>query len=545
MALGKGTGVNGVTNITGELGMEGRRRRLDGADLVWRALVLSSALVLFGCAVQDRGPPDAYNATEASRVFEAGYQDVLDIYIEDLEVSTLAAAGVDGLSSIDPALSIDRNAGEFVVKVGDTDAGHFGSTSPASLGYWADVTATAITAARRSSADIGVAHSEDIYEAVFSGMLEELDDFSRYAGRDQARENRASRDGFGGIGVRIRVIDEGVKVLAVMEETPAEKAGLEDGDLITHINEEPAAGLSQIEVVRRLRGPSRSKVRVTVTREAAPEPLVIAITRSHIVPQTVRYEAEGGIGYLQISGFNQNTTQSIRERVVMAKRALGPKLKGLVLDLRDNPGGLLDQAVSVSDLFIPQGRIVSTHGRHPDSHQFFDADSEDLASGLPIAVLINGNSASASEIVAAALQDSGRAVVIGSNSFGKGTVQNVLRLPNDGELTLTWARFHAPSGYTIQARGVMPDICTSAFESGAADLLEQVRRGDHLVDRLARTRTFRAEDEAAISALRESCPLNEGESKIDLQVARSLIEDQGLYARIRRSSEVTAENVFN
>ncbi len=273
--------------------------------------------------------------------------------------------------------------------------------------------------------------------------------------------------------------------------------------------------------------------------------LTFSLTRAHIVPQTVNYRSEGSVGYLRVSGFNQSTAQTLREKILQAKREQGKALKGFVLDLRGNPGGLLDQAVSVSDLFLSRGRIVSTRGRHPDSHQFFDARKDDLAAGLPLVVLVNGNSASASEIVAAALQDAGRGVLIGSNSFGKGTVQTVLRLPNEGELTLTWARFHAPSGYALQSRGVLPDICTSGQDSDATKLLDRIRLGELRVDREARTRAIALSDTTGLAALRALCPVNESNPELDLQVALGLLGDAALYAQALRGGPTTAERTTN
>lgn len=503
-------------------------------------------LFLFGCALQESQEPTSYDISRATRVFSAGYQDVTDIYIEDLKMGTLAVAGLDGLSNIDPDISTAYHDDIVMVSLDEQEIGHFKVPSQGDLESWGNLTAAAIAAARLDSVSLGGAEPEALYEAVFSGMIEELDDFSRYSGRDQARENRASRDGFGGIGVRIRVVDEGVKILSVMDDTPAMAAGLEDRDLITHIDGETAAGLSQRDIVRRLRGPLRTTVAVTVQREEEPEPLSIDITRAHIVPQTVKYRAEGDIGYLRVSGFNQSTSQTLRLKILQAEREMGKNLKGFVLDLRGNPGGLLDQAVSVSDLFMRRGRIVSTHGRHPDSHQFFNAEEGDMARDRPIVVLINGNSASASEIVAAALQDSGRGVVVGSNSFGKGTVQTVLRLPNEGELTLTWARFYAPSGYTLQKRGVLPDICTSGTAIDATELLQNVRSGTALTDRAYRTRVIDAADTKELAAFRAHCPLSETEEDIDLKLALALLNDQGLYAQVlRQASAETAERATN
>ena len=349
---------------------------------------------------------------------------------------------------------------------------------------------------------------------------------------EEARENRASRDGFGGIGVRIRMVERGVKILSVMENTPAEDAGLKSEDIIVHIEAEPAAGLSQREVVRRLRGPIRTEVRLTVERGTQRENLRFTVTRTHIVPQTVNFRREGDFGYFRVSSFNQDTARTLRQKILSAKEQMRGALKGWIIDLRNNPGGLLDQAVAVSDLFVEGGRIVSTHGRHPDSHQYFDAESVAPVGVLPVVVLINGNSASASEIVAAALQDSGRAVVIGSSSFGKGTVQTVLRLPNEGELTLTWARFHAPSGYGLHRRGVMPDICTTTGSvSKASDVVARLRRGLLPIMHALRNKNVHPDDEKAIMRLRASCPTREGEDEIDLEVARDLLSDPVLYAR--------------
>ncbi len=502
---------------------------------------LSLALTLFGCALQDSNALRTYDVSRASRLFSTGYQDVVDVYIENLNVPELAFAGLDGLSSIDPALSVVHDERHLTLKIDGRRAGNFDRPSPQDLDAWGQLTADAIETVRNNSASLSKAKSEAVYRAVFTGIIAELDDFSRYSGREQARENRASRDGFGGIGIRIRIVDQGVKILSVMEDTPAESAGLKEQDIITAIDGTPASGMSQREVVRRLRGPVRTKVRVVVARKSEGEPVKLTLIRAHIVPQTVRYRAEGDVAYIRVSGFNQNTSQTLRQKMLQARREQGEKLKGFVLDLRGNPGGLLDQAVSVSDLFMTRGRIVSTHGRHPDSHQFFEARSDDLAYGLPLAVLVDGNSASASEIVAAALQDSGRAVVIGTNSFGKGTVQTVLRLPNEGELTLTWARFHAPSGYALQKRGVLPNICTSGSDTTASALLEQVRLGQVLIDRATRSRNIGPQNEAALSALRARCPVADGNREIDLQVALAVIGDGKLYSQILRGAPETAE----
>ena len=506
-------------------------------------LKVSLALSLFGCAAQTFPTSDEYQADRAGRLFAMGYQDVSDIYIENVDISELALAGLENLSGIDPEVSIQRADDAVLVKVSGETLDSFSLPGQRDADGWGTLTADVIDAGRTGSPSLDAANSEGLYEAVFDGLTSHLDSFSRYAGREEATEHRASRDGFFGIGVRINLVEQGVKVVSVMENTPAEDAGLEDLDIITHIDGTSAVGLSQREVVSRLRGPLDSRVTLTLLRESDNSVFNTVVSRGHIVPQTVKYRLEGNIAYLQVSGFNQSTARTLRGKIKLAHKDLGDRLAGVVIDLRNNPGGLLDQAVSVSDLFIGDGRIVSTHGRHPDSHQYFEADSDELIPDVPIAVLINGNSASASEIVAAALQDLGRAVVIGSGSFGKGTVQTVLRLPNEGELTLTWARFHAPSGYALHRRGVLPDICTSTSDA-ASQVIDQLRRGSLPLGQSLRSQQVDPNDEPAVEALRANCPVQEVENEIDLQVAKTLLADPVLFARAMNSGSPSARAVF-
>ncbi len=510
-------------------------------SILFRRLgALSLAFLMVACASRDTSRQLGYDETLAKRFFSVGYQDISNIYIEDVALSELAAAGLGSLSSIDPALEFGRSQSTITLSVNGLEIENFDNPDAGDTDGWASVTAAAIATGRTHSAELRDVDSEQVYETVFDGLLGELDSFSRYAGRETARENRASRDGFGGIGVRIRLVEEGILVLSVMEGTPAEQSGFQKNDIITHIDGEAVEGLSQRDAINRLRGKIRSKVRLTVDRDSTPEVKHIDVVRAHIIPQTITLNREGGVAHLRVTGFNQNTTRSLRKKIVEAKADLGETLRGYIVDLRDNPGGLLDQAVSVSDLFVDSGRLISTRGRHPDSHQYFDADSEDLAASLPIVLLVNGNSASASEIVAAALQDSGRAVVVGSASFGKGTVQTLLRLPNQGELTLTWARFHAPSGYALNRRGILPDICTSG-ESVDADLvMQRLRSGMLPIDPNIRSQSVDGSSDEEIESFRNLCPPREVEAEIDMEVAKRLISDPALYARALGEAPNTA-----
>ncbi|MFQ6017710.1 MAG: S41 family peptidase [Kiloniellaceae bacterium] len=498
----------------------------------WRRLgTLALAFLIAACAAPDTRAPADYDPSHASRLLSISYQDIADIYIDEINVSDLALAGLNSLSSIEPDMAITRVGGRIKLSFAGQQVGSFTTPARQDADGWGRLTAAVLKIGRDRSDKLNSAETETLYETVFDGVLGELDSFSRYAGREEARENRASRDGFGGIGVRIRLVEEGVRILSVMENTPAERAGLVDNDVITDIDFVPTTGLNQREVVRRLRGPLRSRVELTIKRMNQPNPIFVSLVRAHIVPQTVKYTRMGDIGYIQIAGFNQSTARALREKIRLAKAEIGPRLRGFMIDMRGNPGGLLDQAVAVADLLISHGRIVSTHGRHPDSHQYFDAAPDDLAKNRPLVVLINGNSASATEIVAASLQDSGRAVVVGSGSFGKGTVQTVLRLPNEGELTLTWARFHAPSGYALHRRGVLPDICTTDEDRDAEQVLQRLRSGLLPIDEATRHKEVDPRDDQKLESLRDRCPPRQSDSDIDLQVAKRLLGDPELYAR--------------
>jgi carboxyl-terminal processing protease len=253
-----------------------------------------------------------------------------------------------------------------------------------------------------------------------------------------------------------------VKVVSPIDDTPAAHAGLKPGDLITHLDAAPVQGLTLPEAVEKMRGPVNSEITLTVRREGQ-EPFDVKLTRAIIKIQSVRSHLEGNnIAYIRVTSFNEQTDVGLNNAMKNLKQQANNKLIGVILDLRNNPGGLLDQAVAVSDAFLEKGEIVSTRGRRADDAQRYNARPGDIASGLPMAVLINGGSASASEIVAGALQDHHRAVVIGTKSFGKGSVQTIIPLAGHGAMRLTTARYYTPSGRSIQARGIDPDIVVEA-----------------------------------------------------------------------------------
>ena len=300
---------------------------------------------------------------------------------------------------------------------------------------------------------------QELIEAAINGMLTSLDPHSGYLDAKKYRDMQVQTKGeFGGLGIEVTMEDGLVKVVSPIDDTPAHRAGIQAGDVITHINSEPVLGMSLAEAVERMRGPVDTSIALTLRRPGEDEAIDVSMARAVITISPVRWRAEEDVGYVRVTTFNEQTEAKLREALEGLEADLGDKMKGVVVDLRNNPGGLLEQAVQVADVFLDRGEIVSTRGRRPDSIQRFNARQGDLLEGRPIVVLINGGSASASEIVAGALQDHDRAIIMGTPSFGKGSVQTIMPLPGHGAIRLTTARYFTPAGTSIQATGITPDI---------------------------------------------------------------------------------------
>ena len=320
-----------------------------------------------------------------------------------------------------------------------------------------------------------------LLENAIRGMLSGLDPHSSYLVPDDYQELQAGTSGeFGGLGIEVGMEDGFVKVIAPIDDTPAQRAGVEAGDLVIRLDDTPVKGMSLAEAVKVMRGPPGTDIVLTIVREGVDRPIRITITRDVIHVTSVRSRAlEPGYGYIRISQFQLRTGESLREAVgKLRDEADDDGLKGLVLDLRNNPGGVLNAAVSVSDAFLDQGIIVYTEGRMDDAKLTFSAKGSDILDGIPLVVLVNAGSASASEIVAGALQDHGRAVIMGEKTFGKGSVQTILPLGNGSALKLTTARYYTPSGTSIQARGIVPDIALDRVRVSQVDVGQGVKEAD-------------------------------------------------------------------
>ena len=328
----------------------------------------------------------------------------------------------------------------------------------------------------------------ELVENAINGMLMALDPHSSYLNPKNFSDMQVSTRGeYGGLGLEVTMEDGLVKVISPMDGTPAARAGIKTGDLIAMIDGTQIQGLTLSEAVDKMRGPVNSQIRLTILRKGEKKPLDVTITRAIIRVESVRWRQEGEIAYIRITTFNEQTEDGLESAVNQTKAKIGSKLRGIVLDMRNNPGGLLDQAIAVSDAFLDQGEIVSTRGRRAGDTQRYNARSGQIFSGVPVVVIVNEGSATSSEIVAGALQDQKRARVIGTRSFGKGSVQTVIPLSGgvDGALRLTTAKYYTPSGRSIQATGIDPDILVEQkaeddSEAEAKDRLSEANLPKHL-----------------------------------------------------------------
>jgi len=501
-----------------------------------RVLPALACLLLAACGTHGT----SQNGGATGELFARGIEQITDLYIEPISGQTLVSAGTRNLARLDPRLAVSfggdvRDRETLTLTYDGIVAGSYQLPRDIDGNEGGEIVGDVIAAAKKASARIRALPEDEIDKAVFDGMTGALDRFSRYASPDEARDLRAQRDGFGGVGVTLETANNGFSITAVSENSPARRAGLEVGDKIVAIDGAPVAGHQAAEIVHDLRGPIGSIVSLTIARQGFAGTRDYKIERALVVVPTVTASRDGNIAIFHVASFNQSTTERVTEGIIAAQRqAPGGKLAGIVLDLRGDPGGLLDQAVSLSDLFISKGPIIATTGRHPASHQYFAATGHSIAPSTPLVVLVNGGSASASEIVAAALQDVGRAVVVGSSSYGKGTVQTVMRLPNDGELTLTWARLVTPSGYFLQQHGVVPTLCTSGLGDTDGSIATVLERPVDSADADA-SRPRALLNDAAWAALRKSCPAETVSPALDLKVAERVLSDPARYAAALRA----------
>ncbi|HVH76029.1 MAG TPA: S41 family peptidase [Stellaceae bacterium] len=501
------------------------------AAALLRVSVAAAISALAACAGGAPPPP----ADPAARLVAAGLEDVARYYIEPVSDRNLVLAAARGLSHLDRQVQVNETPaaqGELVLEYGMRQIALYPEPGAADADAWARLAGRLVAEARAASPVLAEASEDKIDTALLGGMTGALDRFSRYSPPAEASEESAMRDGFGGVGLTVEEDSGKFLVTEVMPQGPAGLAGVRPQDRIVGIDGVPTAGKSQEAVVDALRGPVGRPVELAVHRPGLGRERDFRIKRRLIVVPTVTVARDGGILIFRIASFNESTARIVAKTLRAAQHE-GPPLSGVVLDLRSDPGGLLGQAVALADIFVGKGPIAGAIGRNPASRQYFAAAGDAIAPKLPVVILIDGNSASAAEIVASTLQDVGRAVVVGSASYGKGTVQTVLRLPNRGELILTWAFLITPSGYFLNLHGVVPTVCTSGLGAEGLQLALRRAMAPATASPLA-ARPRALLDERGWAALRLSCPPRHGKHPIDLQVAKRLISDPALYGEAVR-----------
>lgn len=504
-----------------------------------RAVVRFGALVgttavLAACTLTPATSPPAeetFVAAEATNMFRVVYGTIAERYTDPVDIGDIATDGLRGLTDVDSALSIGRAVGEIEL----SDAGHavtsIEAPPPRDSESWSKLSVKIWRDARRVSPALAAATPEQVYEHIFDRVIGDLDVNGHYATAAEARRTRQRRSGYIGIGIGVGVQNGEPVIVEVTGRSPAERAGLRVGDALLQIDGRPVRGLSTDTITQQLQDDVSGWVQLVVRRPKRGL-MRFVVLKSYLIPDTVRELYDDGILYLKISHFNQGTADDVASTLATATDELRGSVRGIILDLRGNPGGLLQQAVKVADLFLTDGPILSTRGRHPDSIRDYVAGGDDEAHGLPLVILVDGDAASAAELVAATLQDRGRAVIVGSSTYGKGTVQTVLPLPNGGELSFTWSRAIPPSGSDLRGRGVRPIVCTSGLY--VAD--------NEKVDRLLQANGVDGMDgDSSQPAVALGCPAEQREGPLDAIIARRLIENPVLYAQLlRREAQLAA-----
>jgi len=503
---------------------------LDRLRAFARTAMAVVVLTIAGCGGQQQLSSGASAPSGGGgQLFARVLDDIGEFYIEPVSARRIALAGAARLGRLDNRLALGEVAGgggALALSYDDRALAYYPMPGDTDNRGWGDLLETVIAGGTQASPQLAALPRETIEQTVLDGMTRSLDRFSRYASAEIARDQRAAREGWGGIGITMDGTKDTFRVTAVTPHGPADRAGIRPEDQIVEINGIATEGCVRREVMDRLSGPVGSQVAVKVLSAGTAHRRELWLRRASVSEPTVTASRDGDIAVIRVHTFNHRTTKRVAESLAEAQRQPGGRLAGIVLDLRSNPGGVLDQAVNLADMFLRDGPVVSVVGRHPASRQYFKASGRSTAADVPLAVLINGGSASASEIVAAALQDSGRAVVIGGSSYGKGSVQTVLRLPNNGELILTWARLVAPSGYLLHRHGVIPTICTADLPDDASSLATGLRRAS--AGAAAGPRALL--DERSWAELRRSCPAIRTRPAVDLALAKHLLGDPKLYA---------------
>ncbi len=505
-----------------------------------QVIALTAASLVASCEMSSARLPSpgdsAGNEAGVERVVMTAYRAIGDRALREPDFRELSLITYRGFAAPDPSMTLTESEGTLtVMRDGKAVASRPAPSNSVDGRAWGNVMADIFTTSIAASPTLQQADRQALTKGAMDATAKPLDRNTRYADPEEARDDRFQRDGGGGVGITVELTPEKQTVIrAVQEDSPAGRAGIQIGDLITAIDGDSMVDHPLADVVHKLRGTIGAEVTLTVARPSQADKAVSAtMKRSRIIPTTVEYERHGDVALIRLMGFNSATDDTLRQALDKARNDIGRDFSGIILDMRGNRGGLLDQAQDVAEEFISDGPIFATQGRHPDSQRVYRSSSR-RAVTQPIVVLVNGNSASAAEIVAAALQDRGRAVVVGTTSYGKGTVQTVLRMPNEGELILTWSRLLAPSGYTWNELGVMPNICT-------AKVTDVNKLGPEIDASRALLAKWHAEREPSaqeVTSMRKICMPGEEMPERDVEIAGRVLRDPVLYAQVVKSGTV-------
>lgn len=485
------------------------------------ALLLALALLLPACsALHPYGLflPQVDNTTLHAEVFQESLRRIDVYYLEPVALDKLVAGGLNGLTALDPAISAQLTPSHTLrLMKGSTAIFEHPAATANNWQDWGTLTLQGIQAAAAVSPALASATPEAIYDVVLPAMTQQLDGFSHYNTPEDVAADREWDDGYGGIGVTFERGEKGFTVTDVFADSPAAKAGVQTGDLVLAVNGQSLAPFDSKAFSDLVRGPIGTPLTLTISTPPAP-PRPVVLIRQHVQPTTVSAHRDGDLGVIRITRFMPATLREFRHA---AQQIMWSEPKAIVLDLEHNPGGLLESATDIAGLMLPRGEVARMQGRNPDSTEVFSSYGIDVFKGLPIYVLIDANTASAAEVLTVALQDRGRATVIGSTSFGKGSVQNVGPLPHGGEIAVTWARLFGPSGYTHHHQGIHPDVCVSRAGTTPAKAAQAARLGSERTPLLALQQQA-APDSAAEARLWALCPRSENIEKLALETVKLL-----------------------
>ncbi|MPZ09530.1 MAG: PDZ domain-containing protein [Kiloniellaceae bacterium] len=496
---------------------------------------LSSLVViamLTGCAGSD-GLDGSLSMGQAQRTIETALEDIEDIYYRETKASELVDAGVGGIHKRYPAVAFSRQGEAIVVTVEGNPVYDLAiQNDKGASDKWAEQLALMLVQIAATLNGDDKPDLADLTDSFLDGTADSLDTFTGYKSPREARAERQRSDGKPGtLGIRVKPEASGLRIVQIYDADALGSGLLRRGDLVVEIDGVPTTGITEGTFHDLIRGAVGSPVVLKILRSDDEAPVTVTLQREKDDANAVAVFREGNIQRIVAVRFHERMANDLRDLLYDLKNEPQPA-KGVIFDLRNNPGGLLHSVVSTADFFLSKERIFTTRGRHKDSHQNFIASSTPQAIDQPLVVLVDQDSAAGSEIVAAALQDNGRAVVVGTATFGRGTIQTALPMPNHGVFGLTWAQMHSPAGYRLDKRGVMPTVCTGGSVT-AGEVVGALRSGGGVIARGIRTRDVDLEDAAAVEAFRALCPPREdGADDVALEVTKAILADPALYNRV-------------